>query len=168
MRSQKAPGLCPWNHFFVIREEAGEKMRNHNGDSITIMVVDDYPDIVFMTKKFLEGRGYTVKEASSGEKCLELLEDIRPDLILLDIMMSGLNGWEVCRRIKNDYRTYFIPVLMISSKSCEEDVRRSLEAGAIDHLTKPIKLKELLSNIEHALEMSEFSRGKIEVSAKPD
>jgi len=136
----------------VIRERVGNEVGNNREGTITIMVVDDDPDVAFVIEKFLRHGSYALKVASSGEECLKLLKGDLPDLILLDIMMPGLNGWEACRRITEDPRTSHIPVLILSVKREEEDVRESVEAGALVHLTKPIDMEKLLNQIELAIE----------------
>lgn len=113
-----------------------------------IMVVDDEPDFVYTTKTMLRREGYKVIEAYSGEECLHKLEE-KPNLILLDIMMPGIDGWEVCRRIKRDKATSAIPVIILSVRQEEKDIRRSFEyAHADEHLTKPINISELTNVIE--------------------
>jgi two-component system cell cycle response regulator len=118
----------------------------------TIMVVDDEKDIVYLLRMILEKNGYDVTEAYSGEECLERLKDNQPDLIVLDVMMPGIDGWETCRRIKANPDTRFIPVIILSVKSQLEDRIKSDEAGAIEHFSKPIEDTGLLKAIEALLD----------------
>lgn len=118
-----------------------------------ILVVDDDADVVFFLKAFLEKEGYSVAGAYSGEECLSKLSEMRPKLILLDIMMPGLDGWEVCRKIKGNPQTNAVPVLMVSVKKDDEDVKKSLEYALADgHLGKPIDLERLNIAVEDLLE----------------
>ncbi|ANC92196.1 GGDEF domain-containing protein [Azospirillum humicireducens] len=102
-----------------------------------ILVVDDIPSNVHVLSRILKDE-YDIYFATDGEKALDLVQVRMPDLVLLDIMMPGMDGFEVCRRIKGDPATHDIPVIFISAKSEVEDETRGLEVGAIDFITKPI------------------------------
>ncbi|AWU94451.1 diguanylate cyclase [Azospirillum ramasamyi] len=102
-----------------------------------ILVVDDIPSNVHVLSRILKD-DYDIYFATDGEKALDLVQARMPDLVLLDIMMPGMDGFEVCRRIKSDPATHDIPVIFISAKSEVEDETRGLEVGAIDFITKPI------------------------------
>ncbi|RMF90813.1 MAG: response regulator [Methanobacteriota archaeon] len=117
-----------------------------------IMVVDDEPEILFIVKSVLSKHGYTVVESRSGEECLKELEHLLPDMILLDIAMPGIDGWEVCRKIKEKERTKKIPVSMLSIFSDKTHIERSLHyAGADHHMKKPIEFSELLHTVDSML-----------------
>ncbi len=114
-----------------------------------IMLVDDDKSIRFILRIVLEREGYKVVEVESGEECLERFDALRPDLILLDITMGGIDGWEVCRQIKNRTPAASIPVSMLSARQSKEDIKRSLEYAHADaHIKKPINKKELLDTIK--------------------
>ena len=118
-----------------------------------INVVDDYESNRFTLRLMLESAGYDVVEAESGEECLEKLDHIRPDLILLDINMKGIDGWEVCRQIKERMPSILVPISMLSALDSKEDIRRSLEYAHADaHLKKPVDGKELLDTVRILLE----------------
>ncbi|MCW2235791.1 PleD family two-component system response regulator [Azospirillum canadense] len=102
-----------------------------------ILVVDDIPSNVHVLSRILKGE-YDIYFATDGAKALDLVQTRLPDLVLLDIMMPGMDGYEVCARIKADPTTRDIPVIFISAKSEVEDETQGLEAGAIDFITKPI------------------------------
>lgn len=104
----------------------------------TVLVVDDIPDNLVLLYKMLRG-DYNVIGASSGPEALKLVDDAAPHLILLDIMMPEMDGFEVCRLLKQDSRHRDIPVIFISALNEEVDETRGFEAGAVDFLTKPIK-----------------------------
>jgi len=117
------------------------------GDSPTrVLVVDDQPANVRLLEALLVPRGYDVLTASSGEAALEAVRSSQVDLILLDIVMPGMDGYDVCRRIREDPDTAFLPVVMVTASGEEQKVR-SLEAGADDFLTKPIDTSELLARV---------------------
>ena len=118
-----------------------------------INVVDDDESMRFILKLILERAGYDVVEAESGEECLEKFDSIRPDLILLDINMPGISGWDVCKQIKERIPAILVPISMLSGMETEEDLRRSFEYAHADaHLKKPIDRKELLDTIKILLE----------------
>jgi len=107
-------------------------------DKQTILVVDDTPENIDVLSGVLRP-AYKVKAALNGEKALSIARgDPRPDMILLDIMMPGMDGYEVCRRLKADPLTAKVPVIFITAKSEVEDERRGFELGAVDYITKPI------------------------------
>lgn len=117
-----------------------------------ILVIDDEPDIVYLIRLILEKEGYEVVEANSGTQGLELAKKEKPDLILLDVMMPDMLGWEVCRRIKADKELRKVPVAMLTVKSAAEDKLKSLEEAKADwHIAKPIDRDKLLSTVEWLL-----------------
>jgi CheY-like chemotaxis protein len=121
----------------------------------TINVVDDDESIRFMLKLMLERAGYEVVEAESGEECLEKFDSVRPDLILLDINMTGIDGWNVCKQIKERMPALLVPISMLSGMKTKEDLRRSFEYAHADaHIKKPIDRKELLDTVKILLEKS--------------
>ena len=127
----------------------------------TVLVVDDTPDNLFLMKSLLQNI-YKVKVASSGEQALHIAaSDTPPDLILLDVMMPEMDGYEVCRRLKNDRLTLHIPVIFLTAKSAVEDEEQGLELGAVDYITKPISPPIVLARVKAHLAlkaMDEFLR----------
>jgi putative two-component system response regulator len=103
----------------------------------TVLLVDDTPENIDVLVGTLKN-DYHVKAATNGEKALQLVQAAPPDIILLDIMMPGIDGYEVCRRLKADYTTRHIPVIFITARIAVEDELRGLELGAVDYITKPI------------------------------
>jgi DNA-binding response OmpR family regulator len=120
-------------------------------DMAKIMVVDDDEAIRFLIQKMLEKEGYEVVTASSGEECLHKVMTEKPDLILLDVMMPGLDGFDVCRILKEDEETGAITVAMVTVKSTDEDRLKSLEGCADWHITKPIEKKKFLEKVRWLL-----------------
>lgn len=111
-----------------------------------ILVVDDERDIVNMLHYNLSKAGFDVVTAYSGDEALLKTEHL-PDLILLDVMMPGMDGWEVCRMLKRQERTASIPIIFLSARGSEIDEVVGLELGAEDYITKPIALAKLLARI---------------------
>jgi CheY-like chemotaxis protein len=113
----------------------------------TIMVVDDNPDIITIVKTILEGKGYHVLSASSGQELLNLLADRKPDLIILDIMMPEMDGLEVLGRLKAITETASIPVILLTAKVQYEDVLGGYKLGADYYITKPFTSTQLVNGI---------------------
>ncbi len=116
-----------------------------------ILIIDDEPEIITLTRMMLQKAGYEVIGAESGKKGLEILEKDKVDLVLLDVVMPDINGWEVCRKIKADEKLRQIPVVMFTVYDNKEDVMRSHECGADAHLSKPFNREELLDVIRRFL-----------------
>lgn len=112
-----------------------------------ILVVDDEPDVLLVGRTTLEKEGYGVIEAHTGEECLKILKTETPDLILLDVMMPGIDGFEVCKRIKDDPKTKHIPVIILSAKGEEKDALKGMSLGAADYFPKPFSYNILLRKI---------------------
>jgi putative two-component system response regulator len=119
----------------------------------TILAVDDTPVNLSLITGLLKSH-YRVKVANSGEKALRIVHaDLPPDLVLLDVMMPGLDGIEVCRRLKSDPRTRHVPVIFLTAMASNDDERIGLEAGAVDYITKPISPPILLARVKTHLQL---------------
>jgi len=116
----------------------------------TVMVVDDSPTICKILSLTLEGAGYAVIAETSGESALRRLSDVMPDVVLLDIAMPGIDGYETCKRIKQDSRTAHLPVLMLSGKDALFDKVKGHMAGATEYLTKPFEATTVLAAVAEA------------------
>jgi CheY-like chemotaxis protein len=121
----------------------------------TILVVDDNLDNVEILRALLESRGYTVASASDGRSALAKIEEVQPDLVLLDVMMPGMDGWQVCRTIKNHPVFCNTRVVMVTAKGDYEDKFEGMRAGADDYVVKPIDMQELTEKVERNLEARE-------------
>ncbi|MFZ0053151.1 MAG: response regulator transcription factor [Desulfobaccales bacterium] len=117
----------------------------------SILVVDDEEDILELLRYNLVREGYRVTCVSSGEEALKTATAILPDLIVLDLLLPGMDGLEVCRLLKGEARTRTIPVIMLTAKGEEADIVSGLELGADDYLTKPFSPRILLARIRAAL-----------------
>jgi len=124
-----------------------------NADRIsTILVVDDAPNNISVISELLAER-YRIKVATNGERALQICANDPPDLILLDIMMPGIDGYEVCRQLKQDHKTADIPIIFLTAKSEIDDERRGLNMGAVDYITKPISPPLLLARVDTQLRL---------------
>jgi two-component system KDP operon response regulator KdpE len=120
-----------------------------------ILVVDDEPHMVMLVEANLRAAGYEVLSAADGQAALQLAELEQPDLIILDLMLPGLDGYEVCRRIR-EYSA--VPVLMLTARSNEIDLVRGFDVGADDYLVKPFAINELLVRVRAILKRSKFAQ----------
>lgn len=133
-----------------------------------VLVVDDDELTCDLVCETLNFEGYEVETAYSGEQALRTLEHSRPDLILLDIMMSGIDGFEVCRQVLNNDATREIPIIFLTAKGQFEDELRGYEEGAFDYITKPFHPLSLAPTIretleaEHQSDLEEKRRRRIE------
>lgn len=116
-----------------------------------ILVVDDEEHILELIRFNLEGAGFQAITATNGEDALRLCNEQQPDLILLDIMLPGIDGLEVCRKLKSEKETRLIPIIMITAKGEEIDKIVGLELGADDYITKPFSVRELLARVKALL-----------------
>ena len=117
-----------------------------------VLVIDDEYEIRYIAKKLLQGAGHEVVEAEDGETGLAILERERPDVILLDVMLPGIDGWEVCRRIRSKDGLRDIPIAMFTVKDRDEDVLKSLSCDADMHIAKPFENELLLDAVSALLE----------------
>jgi DNA-binding response OmpR family regulator len=117
----------------------------------TILVVDDNQDNVEILSAFLESKGYRVASAPDGKTALAKLEEVQPALVLLDVMMPGMDGWQVCRTIKGHPEFGSTRVVMVTAKGGFEDKFEGMRSGADDYVVKPVDLRELAEKVERNL-----------------
>lgn len=121
-----------------------------------ILVVDDNKDNVDLIEEILTEEGIgSVLVASSGPEALSIINERMPDLVLLDIMMPDMDGYSVCRTLKNSEETSDIPIIMVTAKTTAEDLRRGFEVGAFDYIKKPFEEVELISRVQSALKLKQ-------------
>jgi len=125
----------------------------------TILVVDDEPGIVEIVQVNLEAEGYNVITAHDGVEGLEAVRAERPDLVILDVMMPRMSGWEVLRHVEADLDTAGLPVIMLTIKAGDMDVVRGLEQGAVEYITKPFDPVDLAQRVRFVLEQTDL-RGR--------
>ena len=113
-----------------------------------ILVIDDDPLLLTLIQQSLERDNYSIKTAENGYAGLELMEKIKPDLIILDVMMPNLSGWELCDHIR---KTSTVPIIMLTARGSHSDIVRGLQAGADDYLVKPFHQAELLARVSAVL-----------------
>jgi DNA-binding response OmpR family regulator len=123
-----------------------------------ILVADDDPLLLKLVEHKLKSRGFAVHCASDGEAALEMARDRRPDLIVLDAMMPGIEGFEVLRRLAADPGTSGIPVIMLTARRLEADIVSALSLGARDYLVKPFMPEELVMRIRNLLGAEAIAR----------
>jgi CheY-like chemotaxis protein len=125
------------------------------GTRAKILVVDDTPQNVKLLETVLTGQGYAVISAVTGEQALTEVSEERPDLILLDVVMPGMDGYEVCRRLRADEQTALLPVVMVTARAEEERIK-AIEAGADDFVTKPFDQAELMARMRSLLRVKRY------------
>ena len=118
-------------------------------DTQQILVVEDSPTVLHQTTKMLTDGGYTVLTAADGEEAVQLVLEQKPSLVLLDVILPKLNGYQVCRQIKSIPETADIPVIMITGKAKDSDRHWGMEQGADEYITKPFEADELLVAVGH-------------------
>ncbi|NKB71191.1 MAG: response regulator [Candidatus Latescibacteria bacterium] len=123
-----------------------------------LLLVDDTPANLHILCAFLEGEGYSLAIAQNGEEALDLVQQEQPDLILLDVMMPGMDGFEVCRRLQQNKATRPIPVIFVTAKDLTEGAVEGFATGAVDYITKPFREAEVLARVRTHLRLYQLSR----------
>jgi len=121
-----------------------------------LLIVEDDADIVEMLSLFFEEEGYQVLSTAWGQEALRICQDLLPDVILLDIRLPDIDGFEICRQLHNSFQTNHIPVICLTEKREQVDKIKGLEAGAIDYVTKPFSLHELKLRVHNALRRTAY------------
>jgi len=119
-----------------------------------ILIVDDEEDILELVQYNLKREGYQVSSLNSGEEAIRNVKEKKPDLILLDLMLPGIDGYEICKLLKRDESTQHIPIIMLTAKGEESDIVTGLELGADDYITKPFSPKVLVARLRTVLRRS--------------
>jgi twitching motility two-component system response regulator PilG len=116
-----------------------------------ILIVEDEESLLKLESVLLSSRGYNVKGVADGQAALNAIGSVKPDLVLLDVMLPEVDGFEVCRRIKNNEATRHIPVIMLTAKKSHEDIARGEQVGADWYMTKPFKSAMLVETVQRLL-----------------
>lgn len=133
-------------------------MSQPSTDQPRIIIVDDTPESLEMLSQLLMIKGYNIHPVTSGQEALPAIHDMQPDLVLLDIMMPDMNGFEVCRHLKADAQTRDIPVIFISALHEAIDKVKAFEAGGVDYVTKPYQVDEVLARVGTHLKLRDSQR----------
>jgi len=122
-----------------------------------VLVVDDEPEIHAVLGKLLSREGFDVESAYSAEEAYKSIESVKPDLVILDIMMPRVSGIDVCNKLKGDPKTKDIMILIVSARDAQSDRIEGLAHGADDYVSKPFHLRSLIRKIEHMLDKKKKS-----------
>ncbi|HMP84135.1 MAG TPA: response regulator, partial [Verrucomicrobiota bacterium] len=131
-----------------------------------ILVVDDTPANIQSLAAILKEKGYQISVATNGKQALEVVSRVKPDLILLDVMMPEMDGFETCRRLKASEESRHIPVIFLTAKTETTDIVQGFELGAVDYVAKPFNAHELLARVNTHLTMDELRRSLAEKNAE--
>lgn len=126
-------------------------MNNLENAKYTILAVDDVPLNVLLVEKMLSRQGYNVKKASGGQMALDMIAEDMPSLVLLDLMMPNIDGYEVLARLRSNPETKALPVIILSALNSDADIAKGMECGANDFITKPIIMDRLLKAVRAQL-----------------
>lgn len=116
-----------------------------------VLIVDDEPNIVLSVEFLMKREGYAVATASDGQEALDLLPQVRPDLMILDVMMPRKNGFEVCEAVRKDPEFSKLPILMLTAKGREAEMKKGLSLGADAYVTKPFSTHDLVDQVGQLL-----------------
>jgi two-component system cell cycle response regulator len=131
-----------------------------------ILVIDDLPENVFILQDRLVQEEYEVITAYDGNGGIEKAYSELPDLILLDVMMPDISGFEVCKILVNDERTKHIPIILVTARAGAEDTKEGLEAGAFDYIKKPFNRVELMARVKSALKLSDANQQVLQIEKR--
>lgn len=134
--------------------------------STKILVVDDNILNIRLLKDILEDENYTVFQINNSIEVLDIVNDVKPDVILLDIMMPEMDGFEVCKALKDDFEAKDIPIIMVTAKTESSDLKKALEIGAFDYIKKPIDEVEVIARVQSALRFKEYQEKLKEMASK--
>jgi len=123
-----------------------------------VLIVDDTPENLKLLRQTLESEGYSILVATSGEAALKIVQRAIPDLILLDVMMPGMDGFDTCRRLKKDVRTVDIPVIFITARAETEAIVEGFQVGGVDYIVKPFQDQEVLIRVRSHLQINRLAR----------
>ncbi len=132
--------------------------QNKNLSPMNILIVDDTPTNIDVLLNFLADSGFVISVAPDGNKALKIINQRKPDLILLDVMMPGMDGFELCKQLKDNDATKDIPIIFVTAKVDTSDVLQGFQAGGVDYITKPFEREEVLSRVKTHLKIQNLIR----------
>jgi two-component system alkaline phosphatase synthesis response regulator PhoP len=138
----------------IPEEEVAARIRKFSDTRLKILIVDDEIDTLLPLKRSLQVEDYAIIEAFNGYEAIDKAKNEIPDLILLDLMMPEMDGYEACARLKNDVLTRNIPIIILTAKDAVREKIKGLDTGADDYVTKPFNLNELKARIKSVLRRS--------------
>lgn len=142
-------GLTDGNFPFQIRQDMKTKQKN----SFNILLVDDEPNILIALEFLMKQQGYNVETAKNGQEALAIMENFTPDVVLLDVMMPGMDGFEVAKKIREDTALFSTQIIFLTAKGTKEDRRKGYKSGGEIYLTKPFDNAELIESVAYALKI---------------
>ncbi len=131
-----------------------------------VLIVDDIKENLGVLRNTLEPEGYKLLFANSGEKALQVIKNSPPDLILLDVMMPGIDGFDTCRQLKKNKATKDIPIIFITARNEESDIVKGFDVGGIDYITKPFRQSEVCVRVENHLQLTVYRNALKELLEK--
>ena len=129
-----------------------------NVENLSVLVVDDVPLNILLIKKMLSQYTFQLRTANGGQAALDAIEQKMPDLVLLDLMMPGIDGFEVIRRLRADEKTKELPIIILSALNSEQDITKGFQLGANDFINKPIIMEKLLSSVTTQINLQAAKR----------
>lgn len=130
-----------------------EHRLSDNEKAPLILIVEDTTKDVQLLGNILKKNGYRTADANDGRQATQMIRNLLPDLVLLDVLLPGLNGFEVCGQIRNEFKTKDIPIIFVTVKDNEDDIVQAFDAGAVDYVTKPYNTAELLARVRTHIEL---------------
>lgn len=124
------------------------------GSPLTILIVDDVPDNIRLLSRILVKRGYQTRKALNGTMALTAIQASKPRLILLDVQMPDMSGYELCKILKSEPENHHIPIIFLSANDENSAKRKALEIGAADYVTKPFNIEKLVDTIKYQIELT--------------
>lgn len=125
-----------------------------NVEKLSVLVVDDVPLNILLIKKMLSQYTFELRTANGGQAALDAIAQKMPDLVLLDLMMPGIDGFEVIRRLRADEKTKDLPIIILSALNSEQDISKGFQLGANDFINKPIIMEKLISSVTTQINLS--------------
>ncbi|MCP5049951.1 MAG: response regulator, partial [bacterium] len=141
-----------------------EQLKRNQPNQSLILIVDDAPRNLQVLGNLLRGQDYKISVASNGRQALSMMKKFIPDIILLDVMMPEVDGFQVCKQLKAVIRTKDIPVIFLTGRSQSEDILKGFELGAVDYVTKPFNPAELLARVRTHLPLKKAQQENLRLA----